>query len=144
MLSLVAADTIRALRSRRWKTLTNNCKTLMKLNNYFKKAVLVGCALAVTSFVPLTARADDGDYSFKVKNTTKGLITKILVSADGDKYGYFDIGSGIKPGETMTLTWDKSTNGESCHQYFKAVWEDGSEGKPVKFDFCEKDLELEF
>ncbi len=107
-----------------------------------KKLLIVGCALLVTTITPI-ARAGD-DYSFKVKNTTKELITKILVSEDGEKYGYFDIGKGIKPGETMTLVWDKATNGSSCHQWFKAVWESGEEGKPVKFDFCEKDLELEF
>jgi hypothetical protein len=44
----------------------------------------------------------------------------------------------------MTLVWDKSTNSSSCTQWFKAVWESGEEGKPVKFNFCEKDLELEF
>ena len=60
----------------------------------------------------------------------------------GKTYGYFDIGDGIKAGETETLTWDKSTNSQSCHQWFKAVWESGEEGKPVKFDFCEKDLTL--
>jgi len=113
----------------------------MKLPIY-KKVVIVGCALLVTTFTPV-ARAGD-EYSFKVKNTTKELITKILVSEDGEKYGYFDIGSGIKPGESMTLVWNKDTNGQSCHQWFKAVWESGEEGKPVKFDFCEKDLELEF
>jgi len=112
----------------------------MTLN--FKKILLVGCALVLTTVLPPIARADG--YSFKVKNTTKETITKILVSEDGEKYGYFDIGKGIKPGETMTLNWDKSTNGESCHQWFKAVWESGEEGKPVKFDFCDKDLELEF
>jgi len=116
----------------------------MKLNTHLKKALLVGCALLVTTIVPPVARAGDDDYSFKVKNTTDELITKILVSEDGEKYGYFDIGKGIKPGESMTLVWDKSTNSSSCHQYFKAVWESGKEGKPVKFDFCEKGLELEF
>jgi hypothetical protein len=114
---------------------------IMKLPIH-KKLLIVGCALLVTTITPV-ARAGD-DYSFKVKNTTKELITKILVSEDGEKFGYFDIGKGIKPGETMTLVWDKSTNGSSCHQWFKAVWESGEEGKPVKFDFCEKDLELEF
>jgi hypothetical protein len=125
---------------------TTNCtsKNTMKLHTHLKKALLVGCALIVTTFVPPVARGGDGDYSFKVKNTTKELITKILVSEDGEKYGYFDIGAGIKPGETMTLVWDKSTNSGSCHQWFKAVWESGEEGKPVKFDFCEKDLQLEF
>jgi len=115
----------------------------MKLKNRFGKALIVACALAVTTFIPPVTRAAD-DYSFKVKNTTDELITKILVSENGEKYGYFDIGAGIKPGETMTLVWDKSTNSSSCHQWFKAVWESGKEGKPVKFDFCEKDLTLEF
>ena len=110
-----------------------------------KKLLLVGCALLLTTFLPpVTARGDDKEYSFKVKNTTKELITKILVSEDGEKYGYFDIGKGIKPGEEMTLVWDKSTNSSSCTQWFKAVWESGEEGKPVKFNFCEKGLELEF
>lgn len=108
-----------------------------------KKIIMVGCALLVTTISPV-ARAADDDYSFKVKNTTDELITKILVSEDGDKYGYFDIGDGIEPGETMTLVWDKSTNGQSCKQWFKAVWKSGKEGKPVKFDFCEKDIQLEF
>ena len=116
----------------------------MNLKTRFGKILIVGSALIVTTFLPPVALGDGDDYSFKVKNTTKELITKILVSEDGEKYGYFDIGKGIKPGETMTLVWDKSTNGSSCTQWFKAVWESGEEGKPVKFNFCEKDLELEF
>ena len=116
----------------------------MKLPIQLKRLVLVGCTVLTTTFLPLAARGADDEYSFKVKNTTDELITKILVSEDGEKYGYFDIGKGIKPGETMTLVWDKSTNSGSCHQWFKAVWESGKEGKPVKFDFCEKDLQLEF
>ena len=116
----------------------------MKLHIQLKKALLVGCALALATFVTPAALAGDNEYSFKVKNTTKELITKILVSEDGKEYGYFDVGAGIKPGETMTLVWDKSTNSGSCHQWFKAVWESGKEGKPVKFDFCEKNLQLEF
>jgi hypothetical protein len=115
----------------------------MKLHHHLKKALLVGCALLVTTFLPPVALGAD-DYSFKVHNTTKELITKILVSEDGEKYGYFDIGKGIKPGETITLVWDKATNGQSCTQWFKAVWESGEEGKPVKFNFCEKGLEIDF
>lgn len=126
------------------QTKPRTSKTTMKHHSYFKKALLIGCALLLTTIVPPVARGADNEYSFKVKNTTDELITKILVSEDGEKYGYFDIGKGIKPGETMTLVWDKSTNSSSCHQWFKAVWESGKEGKPVKFDFCEKDLQLEF
>ena len=81
----------------------------MNLQTRFKKAMLLGCALLVTTFVTQFALAADDQYSFKVKNTTDELITKILVSEDGEKYGYFDIGSGIKPGDTVTLVWDKST-----------------------------------
>ena len=116
----------------------------MKLPIQFKRAALIGFAVLVTTIGPRVALGGEGDYSFKVKNTTEEKITKILVSEDGDKYGFFDIGAGIKPGETVTLVWDKSTNSSSCHQWFKAVWESGKEGQPVKFDFCEKDLQLEF
>ena len=114
----------------------------MKLQNRLTKAALLAVAFVFTALFSSVALADD--YSFKVHNNTKETITKLLVSEDGDKYGYFDIGDGIKPGETETLVWDKSTNSQSCHQWFKAVWESGEEGKPVKFDFCEKNLTLEF
>lgn len=116
----------------------------MMSQTQFKKTILLACAVLLLTLVPRLALGGEGEYSFKVKNTTKELITKILVSEDGEKYGFFDIGAGIKAGETMTLVWDKSTNSGSCHQWFKAVWESGEEGKPVKFDFCEKDLQLEF
>lgn len=84
------------------------------------------------------------EYSFEVKNNTDQTIKKILVSEDGKEYGYFDIGKGIKAGQTMELVWDASTNGESCKQYFKAVFADGSESEATKFDFCEEGLVLEF
>ncbi len=115
----------------------------MKLQNRLTKAALLASAFLIIAFFSPVVRGGD-DYSFKVHNNTKEVITKLLVSEDGQKYGYFDIGDGIKPGETETLKWDKATNSQSCHQWFKAVWAGGEEGKPVKFDFCEKDLTLEF
>ena len=114
------------------------------MTHQMKRATALACILLLLTFIPNLARGAGDDYSFKVKNTTKELITKILVSEDGEKYLFFDIGKGIKPGETMTLVWDKSTSGQNCTQWFKAVWESGEEGKPVKFNFCEKDLELDF
>jgi hypothetical protein len=114
----------------------------MKLQNRFTKAAVVAGALLVIAFTTPAVRADD--YSFKVHNNTQEVITKLLVSEDGKTYGFFNIGDGIKPGETETLVWDKSTNSQSCHQWFKAVWANGDEGKPIQFDFCEKDLTLEF
>jgi len=114
----------------------------MKLQNRLTKAALLACAFVAIAFFSPVAFADD--YSFKVHNNTKETITKLLVSEDGKTYGFFDIGDGIKPGDTETLVWDKSASSQSCHQWFKAVWASGEEGKPVKFDFCEKDLTLEF
>ena len=112
------------------------------MKTYFIKACCLAAASALLAVAALTAA--ESDYQFKVKNTTKETITKLLASEDGKSYGNFDIGKGIKPGETITLAWDKKTEGSDCEWYFKAVFEDGEESEAVKFDFCEDDLELEF
>ena len=101
---------------------------------------LVIAAAVVLMSVP--AFADE--YSFKVTNNTDTKITKILVSEDGEEYGFFKIGAGINPGKTVTLVWDQSTNGESCEQYFKAVFANGEESEAQQFDFCEEGVALEF
>lgn len=84
------------------------------------------------------------DYRFKVHNKSTSKIVKLLASPDGKKYGNFDIGPGIKAGETMELIWDKSTDNGNCEWHLKAVFADGDESDPAKFDFCEKDLVVEF
>ena len=84
------------------------------------------------------------EYSFKVINKTENTIKQVLVSDDKKTWGKFDIGKGINAGKTVKLVWDKSTNGESCKQWVKAVYDDGEESEPSKFDFCEADLEIEF
>lgn len=104
---------------------------------------LAFAAAAATALLALPAAAAE-EYSFKVHNNTDSAIKKILVSEDGKKYGFFDIGAGIPAGKTATLTWDESTNGEDCEQYFKAVFANGEESEPQKFDFCEGDVTLEF
>ncbi|HYR27353.1 MAG TPA: hypothetical protein VEU30_02740 [Thermoanaerobaculia bacterium] len=83
-------------------------------------------------------------YKFKVTNNTNTKIAKILVSQDGEEYGFFNIGGGIPSGKTVTLVWDESTNGESCQQYFKAVFANGEESEAQEFDFCEEEVEIEF
>ncbi|HYH09386.1 MAG TPA: hypothetical protein VEK11_20230 [Thermoanaerobaculia bacterium] len=98
--------------------------------------------VAAALLVSVTAFADE--YKFKVTNNTDTKITKILVSEDGEEYGFFNIGSGIQPGKTVTLVWDQSTNGESCEQYFKAVFANGEESEAQQFDFCEEEVALEF
>ena len=100
-------------------------------------------ALFVSVFLFMSVSAF-ADYKFNVHNNSGQAIKKILVSEDGEEFGFFNIGSGIKAGATVTLVWDESTNGESCSQYFKAVFADGSESEAEEFDFCEEGLTLEF
>lgn len=101
-------------------------------------------ALALVFAVATVSSAYAEDYSFSVTNNTDTAIKKILVSENGKKYGFFDIGKGIAPGATIELVWDSSTNGESCEQYFKAVFANGEESEAQKFDFCEEEVALEF
>ncbi|MFN2509602.1 MAG: hypothetical protein ABR589_12625 [Chthoniobacterales bacterium] len=115
----------------------------MKLDTHLSRLTVIALTAVSLALLPRVASGSD-EYSFKVHNTTEDTITKLLASEDGKTYGFFDVGKGIKPGETVTLVWDKSTNDSSCEHYFKAVYEDGEESEPVKFDFCEEDLELEF
>ena len=104
--------------------------------------VAFAVALAATQMVATSAKA--AEFSFTATNTTTSAITKILVSADKKEWGYFDIGKGIKPESTVNLVWDQSTNSETCSQWVKAAYADGSESEPAKFDFCEDGLELNF
>lgn len=115
----------------------------MKTKQLFRTLLLSAVALLAFGFTAGSALAAD-EYSFKVENKTSDVIKKVLVSEDGKTYGPFDIGKGIKPGQTVTLVWDKSTNDQACKQWVKAVYDDGSETTPAKFDFCEKDLEIVF
>ena len=115
----------------------------MKFQNNVGKGLMLAAALLLVSFSAGNALSKF-DYRFKVHNNTKQTIKKILASEDGKTYGYFDIGKGIAPGQTIELVWDKSTDNGNCYQYFKAVFDDGEESQAVKFDFCEEGLVLEF
>ncbi|MDO8344528.1 MAG: hypothetical protein Q7T48_15105 [Cellvibrio sp.] len=102
------------------------------------------CALAALSVIGVHVQAAESEFSFTVHNSTKFAIKQILVSEDGKSWGEFDIGSGIAAGATESLVWDSSTNSEECSQSVKAVFSDGEESEPAKFDFCEEGLEIEF
>jgi hypothetical protein len=113
----------------------------MKLSHSLKATLLAASLLANGAF---TSVAYAAEYSFRVHNSTDTRITKILVSENRRTWGAFDVGRGIKAGDDAKLVWDKSTNNQECEQWVKAVFADGSETKPAKFDFCEKRLEIEF
>lgn len=115
----------------------------MNFQSKLLKTALLSIAFIFLSFTAVNAQSSD-EFSFKVTNNTDTTIKKLLVAEAGKKYNYFDIGKGIAPGKTVLLVWDKSTNNQACVQYFKAVYADGSESEPAKFDFCEDELELVF
>jgi hypothetical protein len=105
----------------------------------------IGLAAVIIASISATmAIANVIDYKFKVKNSTDSKIVKLLASPDGKKWGVFDIGAGVKAGGTMELVWDKATDNSNCEWFFKATFADGSESEVEEFDFCEKDLVLEF
>jgi hypothetical protein len=115
----------------------------MRINSKIGKVLMLATALTLMSFTAGFAKPNV-DYKFKVHNNTKHDIKKILVSEDGKKWGYFDIGDGIAAGETEELVWDKSTDNGYCEWQFKAVFDNKEESEPVEFNFCEKNLVLEF
>ena len=115
----------------------------MRVYNKLGKALPLAFALALVCSVFAFATSTV-DYKFKVHNNTKSAITKVLVSEDGKKWGQFDIGDGIAAGATVELVWDKSTDGGNCEWIFKAVFANDEESEPVEFDFCQKELTLEF
>lgn len=110
------------------------------------KTVLLALALVAAVILPriVIAADDESEYSFVLHNTTKEKITGLMVSEDGEKWGKFDVGEGLNAGESAKFTWNKSTNSQACEQFVKAEFEDGSESKPVKHDFCKEGLELGF
>ncbi len=83
-------------------------------------------------------------YEFNITNSTKSKITGVEASEDGKTWGKFDMGTGLPAGESTKITWDSSTDKSGCEWQVKANYADGSESEPAKFDFCEKDIELEF
>ncbi|MBU4528944.1 MAG: hypothetical protein KUA43_08210 [Hoeflea sp.] len=113
----------------------------MNFNSVRTGIIALAFGIAGNGFFAIGAHAEE--FSFTATNTTGTAITEVLVSENKSDWGYFDIGSGIKPGVTVNLVWDQSTNSDKCEQWVKAVFADGSESEPAKFDFCEDGLELD-
>jgi hypothetical protein len=106
----------------------------------FKRNLLVSAGLFAIGLGANVASVSAEQWYFYVTNGSTATISNLLVSETGNSWGEFDIGTGIGSGEKSKLVWDSSTNNESCKQYIKAVFSDGSESNPAKFDFC-KDLD---
>ena len=114
----------------------------MSFNSKLFRLSVFSAVLVLMSFS--ASYAQDSEFSFTVSNKTNVTIKQLLVSSDGKKYGFFDIGAGILPGKSAELVWSKSTDSDPCMQWVKAVYSDKSQSAPIKFDFCEEELDLEF
>jgi len=77
------------------------------------------------------------EWHFVVSNQTSSKIVKLQVSEDKSEWGDFDIGSGIAAGSTETMIWDHSTDNQSCEQWMRAKFADGSTSAASKQDFCQ-------
>ena len=101
--------------------------------------------LITTLFALCTATTASAEgYTFDVKNSTDQKMVKLLVSEDGKNWAAFDLGGGIPAGKSGTMEWSEASNNQNCEQQVKAVYADKSESEAASFDFCEKDLSLEF
>ncbi len=114
----------------------------MKFQSKFVRMTLLSVAFVLMSFS--VSYAQDSEWSFKVTNNTRTTIKSLWVAEPKKKYKHFEIGKGIRPGETITLIWSKATDNESCKQWFKAVYSDDVETEPAYVDFCEEDVHLDF
>jgi hypothetical protein len=84
------------------------------------------------------------DYTFTVENNSDQRIVKIDVSEDGKNWAPFDIGKGIRSGDSELLAWDESTNNSDCNWLFRATFEGGDVLDSDWLDFCEDDLVITF
>ena len=85
------------------------------------------------------------EYHFKVANKTSSDITTLQVSTDKKTWGNFDVGDGIKAGETETLVWDEATNDEPCEEWIRAKFADGQWSPASHQNFCkDMDAPIEF
>lgn len=106
-----------------------------------KRNFLISASLLAFGLLHNVASASAEQWYFYVKNNSSSAIKSLLVSeTENGNWGYFDIGSGIASGVKNKLVWSGSTNNESCNQFIKATFADGSESVPAKFNFC-KDID---
>src|SRR5438132_7564830 len=112
----------------------------MKYINSFKQLAMLAAIMAVIglSIGRASARVD---HHVQVRNNSNKKIIKILASTDGENYAGFNIENGIKPGQMVEISWNKS-NGQ-CEWYLKAVYADNSKSAPAHFDLCQNDAILD-
>lgn len=93
-----------------------------------------GAALSLVSIFANPTKAQD--FTFTLQNNTDVAVSQVLVSEDGENWGYFNLESNIAPGTEGELVWGEHTNHEACSQWIKIGYVNGTITPPAKFDFC--------
>ena len=106
---------------------------------------MLGLAFVLLSATYISSAKSANDYKFKIYNNTRQKIVAVRVAEEGSKeWGDFDVADGIAAGATEEMVWDRATDNSKCKWWFKAKFANGEWSEAVKFDFCEKDLVIEF
>ncbi len=117
----------------------------MRIGRYVLAAASVLTGAVTLSLVAGSALAQRSQWYFYITNRSNSTLTAVYVAEQDKPWGRFDVGSGIKPGQTVKMVWNKSTDSEDCYQWIKGVYADGSESTPAKIDFCQDlDNPIEF
>src|SRR5438874_13705965 len=85
-------------------------KRQMRYINSFKRLAMLAAIMAMIglSIGQASARVD---HHVQVRNNSNKKIIKILASTDGENYAGFNIENGLKPGQMVEISWNKS-NGQ--------------------------------
>jgi len=116
----------------------------MTAENLMKNSLEKNAIAGLFAIAMIAAAGGASAYDFTVTNSTKVKITSVEASEDGKSWGKFDMGAGLAAGASSKITWDSATDESGCEWQVRASYADGSESEPSKFDFCEKDLDIEF
>ncbi|MDB9515074.1 hypothetical protein PN499_28120 [Kamptonema animale CS-326] len=120
--------------------MTNHLNTMqahsMATTKFLKVAVAIaGATLSLVSILANPTKAEE--FRFTIQNNSDVAVSQVLVSEDGETWGYFNLDSNIAPDTEGEMVWGEHTNHEACSQWIKIGYVDGTITEPAKFDFCE-------
>jgi len=98
----------------------------------------------VTTHAPLAAGPTDLPGA-RSRTGPAVRVPTLQVSVDKKTWGNFDVGDGVKAGDTETFVWDESTNNEPCEEWIRAKFSDGEWSPASHQNFCkDMDAPIEF